>query len=315
MRRGARPSDVEIANALEAVKKDPNLDTEVKVKTLRWIGTRKPQPSLRSGRCSSGCANSVRWFERSARVLMWAAVAILAVWLATFIIRLVSRRAPRQRSDDGFVAPTHVRDLDIRPEALPPNIGAAARALWDRGKHRAALALLYRGLLSRLVHAYRVPIRDSSTEGDCLELAADHLAEAVAARLCVATRSGSGSARCMAARIRRPRRSTTCATRSRRALDRAAASSAAVVPRSGGGRPHDHDAPRLIVLSIIGIVLLYGVGNVDRASHRVGRTYAADAAERRGGAQSVLCRAAFRGSARRDDDLGSHLRGAVGRMR
>ena len=110
--------------------------------------------------------------------MMWAAVAILAGWLAIYIIRLVRGRTRRDASADTFVAPTHVRDLDIRPEALPPNIGAAARALWDRGDHRAALALLYRGLLSRLVHRHRVPIMDSSTEGDCLVLAANHLTEA-----------------------------------------------------------------------------------------------------------------------------------------
>ena len=36
-------------------------------------------------------------------------------------------------------------------------------------------ALLYRGMLSRLAHVHRIPIRDSSTEGDCLALAASHL--------------------------------------------------------------------------------------------------------------------------------------------
>ena len=68
-----------------------------------------------------------------------------------------------------------MRDLDIRPESLPEDIGTAARVLWDRGEHRAALALLYRGMLSRLAHVHRIPIRDSSTEGDCLALAASHL--------------------------------------------------------------------------------------------------------------------------------------------
>lgn len=43
--------------------------------------------------------------------------------------------------------------------------------MWDRGEHRAALALLYRGLLSRLAHVHQLPVRDSSTEGDCLALA------------------------------------------------------------------------------------------------------------------------------------------------
>jgi len=78
--------------------------------------------------------------------------------------------APADIDGGGFAAPTHVQDLDIRPESLPASIGATARRLWDRGEHRAALALLYRGLLSRLAHAYGLPIRDSSTEGDCLAL-------------------------------------------------------------------------------------------------------------------------------------------------
>jgi hypothetical protein len=68
-----------------------------------------------------------------------------------------------------------VQDLDIRPETLPDDVGATARRLWDRGEQRPALALLYRGLLSRLVHVHAVPIRDSSTEGDCLALAALYL--------------------------------------------------------------------------------------------------------------------------------------------
>jgi hypothetical protein len=51
-------------------------------------------------------------------------------------------------------------------------MGAAASRLWAGGERRAALALLYRGLLSRLVHVHQLPVRDSSTEGDCLALSA-----------------------------------------------------------------------------------------------------------------------------------------------
>jgi hypothetical protein len=175
---GTPPTAIEISKAVDEVKKDPNISGEMTIKTLRWIGKSKPRTKSPEWPLFAWLRELVRWFERSARLLMWALVAILAAWLATFIFRMVRGLAPRQSAADTFVAPTHVRDLDIRPEALPPNIGAAARALWDRGEHRAALALLYRGLLSRLVHAHRGPIRDSSTEGDCLELAADHLAEA-----------------------------------------------------------------------------------------------------------------------------------------
>jgi hypothetical protein len=91
--------------------------------------------------------------------------------LAFYIVRTV-RSWETAATAGEFLAPTHVQDLDIRPESLPPNIGAVARALWDRGEHRAALALLYRGLLSRLAHVYQLPVRDSSTEGDCLALSA-----------------------------------------------------------------------------------------------------------------------------------------------
>jgi hypothetical protein len=72
--------------------------------------------------------------------------------------------------------PSHVGSLDIRPESLPDDIGNAAAGLWQRGQQRAALSLLYRGALSRLVHAHGVPVRAASTEGECVALASTRLA-------------------------------------------------------------------------------------------------------------------------------------------
>jgi len=66
---------------------------------------------------------------------------------------------------------SHVRDLDVRPESLPDDVGAAAWALWQADRVPEALSLLYRGALSRLIHQYGVPITASATEGECLELA------------------------------------------------------------------------------------------------------------------------------------------------
>jgi hypothetical protein len=45
------------------------------------------------------------------------------------------------------------------------------------------MSLLYRGALSQLVHRHQVPIRASSTEGDCLRLAAPQLPAAARAYL------------------------------------------------------------------------------------------------------------------------------------
>jgi hypothetical protein len=165
------PTTAEIAQAAERVKADPNLATERTINTLAW----------KTGAESPGVPGWLRWLQglfrwigASTRLMVWAVVVVLAAFLVVFLLRVVHERQHRT-SVAAFVAPTHVRDLDIRPETLPPDIGAAARSLWDRGDHRAALALLYRGLLSRLAHVHRVPIRDSSTEGDCLALADSRL--------------------------------------------------------------------------------------------------------------------------------------------
>jgi hypothetical protein len=166
------PDRVETARALEIVKSDPNLAIERTIKTLRWRQSSETKPSGNY----AWIAGLFRWFEESARLLLWGGLVVLVGLLVVYIARFV-RTHGVSRSEATFVAPTHVHDLDIRPESLPADIGIAARVLWDRGDHRAALALLYRGMLSRLAHVHRIPIRDSSTEGDCLALAASHLTD------------------------------------------------------------------------------------------------------------------------------------------
>jgi hypothetical protein len=171
--RGERPGPAEIARAIDAVKADPNLAPTRTIKMLRWKeSTRAKPPGIPTW--LAWFKGLFLWLEQSARILLWCAAVVLAGVLVVYIIRTVRGRLGPRR-DESFVAPTHVQDLDIRPETLPRDIGAAARGLWDRGEHRASLALLYRGMLSRLAHVHRVPIRDSSTEGDCLALSASHL--------------------------------------------------------------------------------------------------------------------------------------------
>lgn len=157
----------EITAALAAVQRDPNVGGETTMKMLRWR-----QPEQRASMDWSWLkwlTGLIGWVMESARYLMWAAIVLLVAWIGVYLTRSFRGRQPAPAAG-AFVPPTHVRNLDIRPESLPANIGRAARTLWDKGEHRAALSLLYRGLLSRLTHVHRVPIRDSSTEGDCLVL-------------------------------------------------------------------------------------------------------------------------------------------------
>lgn len=116
------------------------------------------------------------WLNSSGRFLVWLAMAGIAAYAALRLHRwLRGREAPLPQA---LSLPTHVRELDIRPETLPEDVGAAALALWQAGDARAAMSLLYRGALSALVHRHAVPIRASSTEGDCLALARPRLAGA-----------------------------------------------------------------------------------------------------------------------------------------
>jgi hypothetical protein len=162
-------TQAEIARAIDSVKADPELGTEEKRKRLVW----KEPKAARAPVSSSwwqGIADFFGWVAQLSQMLMWLLIAALLASLALVLWRLLgkARPVPGLRQD---LAPTHVRDLDIRPESLPVDIGAAARRLWEAGEQRAALALLYRGLLSRLAHTFAVPVVDSSTEGDCLALA------------------------------------------------------------------------------------------------------------------------------------------------
>jgi hypothetical protein len=168
--KGGAPTQGDIARALETVKADANLAAERTINTLRWKTSASSKPSG-TPVWLTWLAGLFRWMDRSARVLVWGVLIGLALALAVYVARLLRARRGGERGEESLIAPTHVRELDIRPESLPPDIGAAAGALWDRHEHRASLALLYRGTLSRLAHVHAVPIRDSSTEGDCVALA------------------------------------------------------------------------------------------------------------------------------------------------
>lgn len=169
-----QPTREQVASAIEKLKTDPNLGIDKKTRKLVRNSTAEPNTPPASPGWLNWLADAFGWFASTARALLWVAGVLLVGILALFIKRFVESRGERS-APLRFPMPTHVRDLDIRPESLPDDVGAAALELWERGEHRAALALLYRGLLSRLAHVHAVPIRDSSTEGDCLGLAVTHL--------------------------------------------------------------------------------------------------------------------------------------------
>jgi hypothetical protein len=169
----AGPDEVEVSKALEQVKADPNLSPHRKTRTLKWLNDEERKQYKTPG-FLTWLAGLFQGIASASRIFFWALIIAALGLLGLFMMRLAQhfRYEGRPRIAD---VPTHVRELDIRPESLPRNIGAAALQLWERNDHRGALVLLYRGLLSRLVHGHGVPIRESSTEADCVTLAVPRL--------------------------------------------------------------------------------------------------------------------------------------------
>lgn len=170
----AAPTREQVQQAVEQLAKDPNLAGKRKQKTLRFKPSADKAPS-RSTPALQWLADLFGWVADTARFLVWALGAVALALLLVGLRHWVRWRGGAT-SAPAAKLPSHVRDLDIRRESLPTDIGAAARTLWERGQARGALSLLYRGALSRLVHLHAVPIRASSTEEECVRLADRQLA-------------------------------------------------------------------------------------------------------------------------------------------
>jgi len=177
----ASPTRAEVQAAVSEAKADPNLAESHKERRLRPKQTDKPAQKTESNAHDfDWITGLVHWFTEAGRWLVWTLGALAVALLLVFLRRWAQWHAD---DDDARLQalPSHVRDLDIRPDSLPRDIGTAARALWEAGEPRQALSLLYRGALSRLVHRHAVPIRAASTEGECVRLASRVLAGASSA--------------------------------------------------------------------------------------------------------------------------------------
>ena len=161
---------------VSSLRADPLISGQHKKHELQWKQEQDKRPVALS-KAEPGSAwfkSFLEFLNDTSRFLLWGGGLVLVALLLVSGRHLIQLQGLRRRG----AAPTvvsHVRDLDVRPESLPDDVGAAAWALWQAGQVPAALSLLYRGALSRLIHRHRVPITSSATEGECLDLARDRL--------------------------------------------------------------------------------------------------------------------------------------------
>lgn len=169
------PSEAEVQHAVATLKQDPNLAMQRRVRSLKWAKKSDDDKPTNIG-WLKWISYFFDWLAQGTRFVLWGAATVLTGISVLFVIRALRKiEAPFTPLQDSL--PSYVRELDIRPASLPEDVGASAWQLWERGEQRAALALLYRGLLSRLVHRHAVPILQSSTEAQCLALAEARLAQ------------------------------------------------------------------------------------------------------------------------------------------
>lgn len=119
-------------------------------------------------------------------VLLWSLLVVAAAlaWRYRDWLRLFASRVQRRPPADA-AAPTQLFGLAVDPRSLPDDLPSAVERLWPQDP-RAALALLYRGLLSHLLHERRLPLKAAHTEGEVLVLiqgVGDAALAAFAARL------------------------------------------------------------------------------------------------------------------------------------
>jgi hypothetical protein len=138
--------------------------------------TQAPEPKQQEPADRPDVRRQGSLLAEGSRLLVWV-LAGIAVILLLWSLRRWIRVGALTRAAKQATLPSHVRDLDIRPASLPEQVGDAVWATWQRGDHRAALSLLYRATLSRLVHVHAVPILGASTEGECVQLARARLQE------------------------------------------------------------------------------------------------------------------------------------------
>ena len=210
-------------------KADPNLATERTIKMLRWKESTHSRRLRITGVAGVDRGISFAGSDQSARVLMWCVIAALvgAARRSTSrasCCRARRRRRARRRSSCRRTSgiSTSARRAS-RPTSARPR-GSSGIAASIARRWRCSIAGCCRGWRTSI----SVPIRDSSTEGDCLALAVAHLPRprlrlrrrascACGSALSTAARTSDAETRARA--VRRVRRRARCgrqpATRAR----------------------------------------------------------------------------------------------------
>jgi hypothetical protein len=104
------------------------------------------------------------------KILMWGLLAVAVAAIAWFVLRHM--RLPMKLERRPREATLHTSLAMSEPEQpLPDDLAGATRHLWQGGRRREALALLYRGCVEQMAAVLQQPLPPDATEADCLRSA------------------------------------------------------------------------------------------------------------------------------------------------
>lgn len=110
-----------------------------------------------------------RGFAAFGKALLLIVAGVLLAWLLYKAWASRDYRAVRQPAAGSRGVPASLFGLPLERHTLPADIPGACRGLLRKGDARAALSLLYRGVLVALLEQGSLEIPESATEGECVE--------------------------------------------------------------------------------------------------------------------------------------------------
>ena len=166
---GGSPDTAGFRQAVQRAYEDPLVTPTRQVS--RWERTQTDAEKKRKERDKDEKANPFakgpRLPAQVAEWLLWGLVGVLVLLLAVtapWWLRWLRGTGARSRSTPGAV----LEEAVTMPEVVPPDPAARARDLWQQGRPRQALALLYRASVESMSERAGVVLPPGATEAQCL---------------------------------------------------------------------------------------------------------------------------------------------------
>lgn len=116
-------------------------------------------------------SNTFKHVAQGLEVLLWSLLVgglALLVWRYRDWLRAFVGQRRARMPKAAKPVPAQLFGLELGTETLPEDIASTAEQLWST-QPREALGLLYRGLLSKLLHDFNLPLKSADTEGQVLQ--------------------------------------------------------------------------------------------------------------------------------------------------